>query len=93
VVSRRLREHGGPTADKGYHADTIRNDLADRLEAVIPGRSNRRAKIEHDRILYRQRNRIERMFGLLKINRSIATRYDELAASFRSMESREFNAA
>jgi hypothetical protein len=30
------------------------------------------------------------MFGLLKINRSIATRYDELAASFLSMESREF---
>jgi len=50
---RQLREHGGPTADKGYHADAIRNDLADRLEAVIPGRSNRRAKIEHDRILYR----------------------------------------
>jgi len=30
------------------------------------------------------------MFGLLKINRSIATRYDELAASFLSMESRQF---
>jgi transposase len=25
------------------------------------------------------------MFGLLKINRSIATRYDQLAASFLSM--------
>lgn len=29
--------------------------------------------------IYKQRNRIERMFGHLKINRAIATRYDQLA--------------
>ncbi|WP_236617734.1 IS5 family transposase [Sphingobium ummariense] len=73
-------------ADKGYDADTIRADLAKRnIEAVIPGRSNRRVKIEHDRALYKQRNRIERMFGQLKINRAIATRYDQLANSFLGM--------
>ena len=73
-------------ADKGYDADAIRADLAEReIEAVIPGRSNRRVKIEHDRALYRQRNRIERMFGHLKINRAIATRYDQLANSFLGM--------
>lgn len=45
-------------ADKGYDADAIRTDLAERnIEAVIPGRSNRRVKIEHDRALYKQRNR------------------------------------
>ncbi|EAT10370.1 transposase, IS4 [Sphingomonas sp. SKA58] len=61
-------------ADKGYDADAIRADLAQRkIEAVIPGRSNRRVKIEHDRALYRQRNRIERMSGQFKINRAIAT--------------------
>lgn len=50
-------------ADKGYDADAIRADLAKRkIEAVIPGRSNRRVNIEHDRALYKQRNRIERMF-------------------------------
>ena len=37
------------------------------------------------RNLYRQHNRIERMFGQLKINCSIATRYDQLAASFLRM--------
>jgi len=42
-------------------------------------------KIEHDRKLYKQRNRIERMFGHLKINRAIATRYDQLANSFPGM--------
>lgn len=73
-------------ADKGYDADAIRADLATRqIEPVIPGRSNRRVKIEHDRKLYKQRNRIERMFGHLKINRAIATRYDQLASSFLGM--------
>ena len=36
-------------------------------------------------MLYKQRNRIERMFGHLKINRAIATRYDQLANSFLGM--------
>ncbi|MCV9910461.1 IS5 family transposase [Brucella sp. HL-2] len=73
-------------ADKGYDADAIRNDLASRnIEPVIPGRANRRVKIEYDRTLYKQRNLIERMFGRLKINRAIATRYDQLAESFISM--------
>lgn len=73
-------------ADKGYDADAIRDDLADRkIEAVIPGQSNRRVKIEHDQTLYKQHNRIERMFGHLKIIRAIATRYDQLANSFLGM--------
>ncbi|MCL6252360.1 transposase [Altererythrobacter sp. KTW20L] len=39
-------------ADKGYDADAIRADLANRnIEAVMPGRSNRRVKIEYDRSL------------------------------------------
>lgn len=73
-------------ADKGYDADAIRADLVERdIKVVIPGRSNRRVKIEHDRVLYKQRNRIERMFGHLKINRAIATRYDQLAETFLGM--------
>ena len=76
------RAPGALLADKGYDADAIRADLSKRkIEAVIPGRSNRRVKIEHDRALYKQRNRIERMFGQLKINRAIATRYDQLATA------------
>lgn len=54
-------------ADKGYDADAIRAALAERdIKVVIPGRSNRRVKIEHDRVLDKQRNRIERLFGHLK---------------------------
>ena len=70
-------------ADKGYDADAMRTDLAARnIEAVIPGRSNRRVKIEHNRTLYKQRNRIERMFGNLKQQRRIATRYDKRDDNF-----------
>jgi transposase len=35
--------------------------------------------------LNRERNRIDRMFGHLKINSAIATRYDQLADSFLGM--------
>jgi len=41
-------------ADQGYDADAIRTDLADRnVKALIPGRSNRRVKIDYDRELYK----------------------------------------
>jgi len=72
--------------DQVAHDEVGCDDLAERtIKAVIPGRSNRRVKIDYDRALYRQRNRMERMFGHLKINRAIATRYDQLANSFLGM--------
>jgi transposase len=58
-------------ADKGYDADAIRADLADRnIQAVIPGRSNRARKSN---------------MTAPSTDRSIATRYDQLAASYLSM--------
>ncbi|MBX3594740.1 hypothetical protein [Sphingomonas sp.] len=42
-------------------------------------RSNRRVTIDYDRTLYKQRNRSS---ATSKINRAIATRYDQLANSF-----------
>lgn len=55
------------------------------IEPVIPGRSDRRVQIDQDRTLYKKRNRIERVFGHLKINRAIATRFDQLASGFLGM--------
>jgi len=73
-------------ADKGYDSDAIRDDLRTRgIRPVIPPRSNRTATIRWSKRLYRLRNRIERVFGHLKINRAIATRYDKLADSFLGM--------
>jgi hypothetical protein len=42
-------------------------------------------KIGYDQSLYKESNQIERFFGRLKINRAIATRYDQFAESFLSM--------
>jgi transposase len=55
------------------------------IKSVIPPKSNRTATIRHNKRLYRERNCIERVLGHLKINRAIATRYDQLAESFLGM--------
>ncbi|MET0241366.1 MAG: transposase [Sphingobium sp.] len=49
---------------------------------IIPPRSNRRQPIPCDFRRYRDRNRIERMFGHLEQFRRVATRYDKTAISF-----------
>ena len=73
-------------ADKAYDTDAIRADLKRRgIKAVIPPKSNRKAVIRYNKRQYRQRNCIERVFGHLKINRAIATRYDQLPESFLGM--------
>jgi transposase len=73
-------------ADKAYDSDAIREDLKQRgIKPVIPPKSNRTTTIRYSKRLYRQRNCIERVIGHLKINRAIATRYDQLADSFLGM--------
>jgi transposase len=80
------RAPGALVADEAYDSDAIRNDLKQRdIRAVIPPKSNRTKTIGYDERLYRQRNCIERVLGHLKINRAIATRYDQLADSFLGM--------
>jgi len=73
-------------ADKAYDTDAIRDDLKKRgIKAVIPPKSNRTATIRYSKRLYCQRNCIERVIGHLKINRAVATRYDQLPDSFLGM--------
>jgi transposase len=72
-------------ADKGYDAGWFREALAERkIIACIPSRSNRKTPIPHDTVLYRQRHKIEIMFGRLKDWRRIHTRYDRCAHTFFS---------
>ena len=72
-------------ADKGYDADWLRKDLAERgIKACIPSRAKRRNPVPHDAILYKQRHKIEVMFGRLKDWRRVATRYDRCAHTFFS---------
>ncbi len=70
-------------ADKGYDADHLRQAIFDAgAEPVIPSRSNRRAPHDHDKVLYKERNLIERFFNKLKQFRRVATRYDKLLVNY-----------
>jgi transposase len=72
-------------ADKGYDTDAILAIVSQRgAQAVIPPKANRKLLRDYDRVLYRQRNRIERTFNRLKHYRRIATRYDRKAVYFAS---------
>jgi transposase len=70
--------------DKGYDADFIRQDMAERGGfAMIPTRKNRLVQIPVDGAIYALRNMIERCFNKLKNARRLATRYDKTADSYR----------
>jgi transposase len=55
-----------------------------RIRPVIPGRSNRKKRIRHDKQAYKGRNVIERCYCRLKDFRRVATRYDKLARNYFS---------
>jgi transposase len=72
-------------ADRGYDSNWFRKALIDKgIEPCIPPTRSRKAPIPYDKTLYRQRHRIENMFGRLKDWRRIATRYDRCAHVFFS---------
>lgn len=69
-------------ADKGYDSDAVRDVLAStNIQAVIPPRCNRRNPAAHDRVRYRWRNQVERLFNRRENWRRIATRYDKTPES------------
>ena len=71
--------------DRGYDANWFRQALiAKGITPCIPSKINRKVHIPHDRALYRQRHKIENMFGRLKDWRRIHTRYDRCAHTFFS---------
>jgi transposase len=77
-------------ADKGYDGDKFRENLLMRgILPIIPPRSNRKALVHPDYRRYKDRNRVERMFGKLKQQRRIATRYDKTVLSFESFLNRK----
>jgi transposase len=52
---------------------------------VIPTRKNERRNGRFDRAAYRERNRVERLINRLKQHRTIATRYEKLAAHYEAL--------
>ena len=73
-------------ADKGYSNHRIRQYLSNRSIGInIPRKSNEKHKGRFDNELYKQRNRIERLFNRLKQYRRIATRYEKRACNYKAM--------
>jgi len=71
--------------DKGYDSDEFRAALlAKGITPCIPPRKGRKFPANFDKILYKQRHKIENMFGRLKDWRRVATRYDRCAHTFFS---------
>ena len=71
--------------DKGYDSLAFREALKDRgIEPCIPPRKNRKIQFGYDKALYKQRHKIENMFGWIKDWRRVGTRYDRCAHTFMS---------
>ena len=70
--------------DKGFDGDQLRCDCLDRdVNPNIPLKSNRDPEAwAWDPDGYRERNRVERLFGKAKQFRRVATRYDKLKATY-----------
>ena len=67
-------------ADRGYDADWFRDALRARgITPCIPPRRSRKRPCSYDQNLYKQRHKIEIMFGRIKDWRRIAMRYDRCA--------------
>lgn len=70
-------------ADRGYDADWFCDALLARgITPCIPPKKNRKKPICYDKNLYKQRHKIEIMFGRIKDWRRIAMRYDRCAHTF-----------
>ena len=72
-------------ADRGYDADWLITALTKKgIQPCIPSRINRKKQRRYSKHLYKQRHKIEIMFGRLKDWRRIAMRYDRCAHTFFS---------
>jgi transposase len=72
--------------DKGFDGDAQRVACLDNGAVPnIPNRKNRTDPWPHDPEGYKDRNRVERLFGKLKQFRRVATRYEKLKATFMGM--------
>jgi transposase len=72
-------------ADKGYDSDSIVEHATSKgAVAIIPPKKNRKVKRKYDRNLYKERHKIECLFGFLKHYRRLFSRFDKLASRFQA---------
>ena len=69
--------------DKAYEDDqTRRTAWSLKFSPVVPPKSNRVNPCEHDPVLYRRRNEIERLFRLMQGFRRLFCRFEKLDAMY-----------
>ncbi len=72
-------------ADKGDDSNEFVSYIQEQqMRAVIPPKRNRIEQREYDKLLYKDRNLVERFFSRIKHFRRIATRYEKLDRNFLS---------
>lgn len=72
--------------DKAYSSGAIRRSMRRRgIRITIPRKRNEHRTGPFDRVIYRSRNRVERLINRLKQFRRLATRYEKHAEHFRTM--------
>lgn len=72
--------------DKGFDGEPQRQTCRDHgAVPVIPYKSNAKRPGRLNKKAYRERNRVERLFGKLKEFRRVATRYEKLKQTFLAM--------
>ena len=72
-------------ADRGYGSTPFRQALAAKgIVPCITSSRSRKIPYPYDKALYRQRHKVENMFGKLKDWRRIHTRYDRCTHTFMS---------
>ncbi len=72
--------------DKSYSSRSIRQGCRRRgIRITIPRKANERRSGPFDRALYRLRHRVENLIARCKQFRSLATRYDKRADSYRTL--------
>ena len=70
-------------ADRGYDSDAIRAAAQSKgIQAHIPPRKNRLIKPTYDKEIYKERYKIECLFGFLKHYRRLFSRFDKTKRNF-----------
>lgn len=70
--------------DKGYSYKSVRTYLHSRgIRVTIPRRKDQGPDFCFDPVVYRERNKVERLVNRFKGFRRIATRYDKRAVSYQ----------
>jgi transposase len=72
-------------ADKGYDSNEIVESITNTgAKAVIPPRKNRIIQRKYDKHIYKERHKIECLFGFLKHYRRLFARFDKTKKNFLS---------